>query len=173
MDGELLWQKSLGGYGDESISYDRAMDQTNDGGFIIAGSSNSNDSYISGNHGASDYLIIKMDESGEIEWQKCLGGSGYDGANAIVQTSDGGYMVAGHSNSNDGDVSGNHSGYDYWIVKLDAFGNLVWQKSLGGYGEDSASSIDQTSDGDISLQDIPGRMPEEISPEIMEEQIIG
>ncbi len=147
MDGELLWQKSLGGYGDESISYDRAMDQTNDGGFIIAGSSNSNDSYISGNHGASDYLIIKMDESGEIEWQKCLGGSGYDGANAIVQTSDGGYIVAGHSNSNDGDVSGNHSGYDYWIVKLDAFGNLVWQKSLGGYGEDSASSIDQTSDG--------------------------
>lgn len=147
INGELLWQKSVGGYGDEYSGYDKAIDQTSDGGFIIAGSSNSNDSYISGNHGASDYLIIKMDESGEIEWQKCLGGSGYDGANAIVQTSDGGYIVAGYSNSNDGDVSGNHSGYDYWIVKLDAFGNLVWQKSLGGYGEDIASSIDQTSDG--------------------------
>ena len=53
-----------------------------------------------------------------IEWQKCLGGSGYDGAESIRQTGDGGYIVAGYTESNDGDVSGNHGNDDVWVVKL-------------------------------------------------------
>ena len=75
-----------------------------------------------------------------IQWQKSLGGTGWDLANSIQQTSDGGYIVAGFSSSNNGDVTGNHGGGDYWVVKLDSSGNLQWQKSLGGTGFDAADS---------------------------------
>src|SRR5687767_5694247 len=70
-----------------------------------------------------------------IQWQKTLGGSSSDSKDIgqrYVQTSDGGYIVAGSSFSTDGDVTGNHGGGDYWVVKLDGSGNLSWQKSLGG-----------------------------------------
>jgi hypothetical protein len=79
-----------------------------------------------------------------MQWQKSLGGSHDDQAYSIQQTSDGGYIVAGLSSSNDGDVSGNHGGVDYWIVKLDRDGNLEWENSLGGSLDDYAQSIDQT-----------------------------
>src|SRR5258707_778654 len=83
-----------------------------------------------------------------IQWQKCLGGTGSEGSvNSIQQTSDGGYIVAGSSNSNDGDVTGNHGGYDYWIVKLSNTGTIQWQKSLGGASGEFSYSIQQTSDG--------------------------
>ncbi|MDR0664039.1 MAG: hypothetical protein LBF86_00745, partial [Helicobacteraceae bacterium] len=79
-----------------------------------------------------------------IEWQKSLGGSDYDYARSIGQTSDGGYIIAGESHSNDGDVT-NHRGStgnpDYWIVKLNANGSIAWQKSLGGSSADYANSI--------------------------------
>src|SRR4249919_3188265 len=81
-----------------------------------------------------------------IQWQKSLGGDSADEANSIVQTFDGGYIVAGHSGSNNGDVSGNHGSGDYWIVKLNSTGNIQWQKSLGGSGYDGAESIKQTFD---------------------------
>ena len=78
-----------------------------------------------------------------------MGGSGDDGALYIQQTSDGGYIISGYSTSSaNGDVSGtNHGSYDYWIVKLDALGNIVWNKLLGGSGTETARNIQQTSDG--------------------------
>lgn len=57
---------------------------------------------------------------------------------AIQQTTDGNYIVAGSSNSNDGNVAGNHGDYDAWVVKLDTSGNVIWQKCLGGTGSDEA-----------------------------------
>jgi len=60
-----------------------------------------------------------------IEWQRSLGGTNDDDGNSIQQTSDGGFIVAGSSHSNNGDVSGNHGNYDYWIVKLGPTGTLV------------------------------------------------
>ncbi|HXK91883.1 MAG TPA: hypothetical protein PLA75_07400, partial [Bacteroidales bacterium] len=63
---------------------------------------------MSGNHGGGDYWVVKLDSSGTIQWQKCLGGTDNDEAKSIQQTSDGGYIVAGETWSNDGDVSGNH-----------------------------------------------------------------
>jgi len=78
--------------------------------------SGSNDSEVSGNHGIYDYWIVKLNDTGAIQWQKSLGGDTIDNAYSIRQTSDGGYIVAGFSGSNDGDVSGNHGSYDYWIV---------------------------------------------------------
>ncbi|MEO7263402.1 MAG: T9SS type A sorting domain-containing protein [Ferruginibacter sp.] len=144
--GNIAWQKSLGGTG-----YDlaRVIQQTADGGYIIAGESDSNDGDVSGNHGGFDYWVIKLDNAGNITWQKCLGGSGSDVPIAIQQTVDGGFIVAGYSSSNDGDVSGNHSYYsnDYWVVKLYASGNIEWQKCLGGTSDEYATCIQQTADG--------------------------
>src|SRR5580765_3303554 len=71
-----------------------------------------------------------------IQWQKSLGGSVTDYATSIQQTTDGGYIVAGQSSSGDGDVSVNHGQRDYWIVKLDTAGTLVWEKDLGGSDND-------------------------------------
>jgi len=140
----IQWQKSLGGSQGEHA---KSVQQTSDGGYIVAGLSNSTDGDVTGNHGGSDYWIVKLDASGTIQWQKSLGGSSNDNANFIQQTSDGGYIIAGESNSNDGDVTGNHGNFDYWIVKLDASGTLQWQKSLGGSNQDVANCIRQTTDG--------------------------
>jgi hypothetical protein len=142
--GTIEWQKSLGGSGNEGLS---SIQLTNDGGYIVAGFSESNDGDVSGNHGDKDYWVVKLNSSGAIEWQKSLGGTGVEIGSLVQQTNDGGFIVAGNSYSNDGDVSGNHGDKDYWVVKLSSIGNIEWQKSLGGSVEDSTNSIQQTNDG--------------------------
>jgi hypothetical protein len=142
--GALQWQKCLGGSGEDGAS---SIKQTSDGGYIAAGFSQSNDGDVSGNHGSYDDWIVKLNNSGTIQWQNSIGGSGDDGANSIQPTSDSGYIVAGYSTSNDGDVSGNHGSYDRWLVKLDSTGGIQWQRSLGGSDVENAQSVEQTSDG--------------------------
>lgn len=139
-----LWQKSLGGSGAERVA---SVKKTADGGYIAAGYSESKNGDVSGNHGAIDAWIVKLSNAGAIEWQKSLGGTGGDRAKSIVQTADGGYIVAGASLSNDGDVSGNHGGSDMWIVKLSNDGAIEWQKSLGGTGLDYDASVIPISTG--------------------------
>jgi hypothetical protein len=141
--GDIIWQKCLGGSSDD---WAYSIAQTTDGGFIVAGSSRSNDGDVSGNHGRADYWVVKLNSSGVLQWQKCLGGNDWDYAYSIAQTSDGGFIVAGFSESNDGDVSGNHGSADYWVVKLNSSGDIQWQKSLGGSYSDVAYSIAQTAD---------------------------
>lgn len=144
--GVIQWQKSLGGtYGD----YANAIQQTTDGGYIVAGSTTSNNGDVSGNHGffQDDAWIVKLNSTGSIQWQKCLGGANREVARAIKQTTDGGYIVACSASSNDGDVSVNRGLSDYWVVKLNSTGTIQWQKSVGGSGSDDAASIDQTADG--------------------------
>jgi len=140
----LEWQKSLGG---SSIDQANSVKQTIDGGFVVAGYTYSTNDDVTGNHGSSDYWVVKLGTAGDLIWQKTLGGSSDDGANSIQQTDDGGFIVAGYSSSNNDDVSGNHGMWDYWIVKLDSSGNLTWQKSLGGTNNDVAYFIQQTDDG--------------------------
>tara|TARA_B100000508_G_scaffold137355_2_gene131764 strand:- start:63454 stop:66492 length:3039 start_codon:yes stop_codon:yes gene_type:complete len=140
----IEWQKSLGGSG-----YDHAesIEQTTDGGYIVAGVSESSDGDITSSNGLSDYWIVKLDANGSTLWQRAIGGSLNDYANCIKQTTDGGFIVAGYSESTDGDVTGNHGNFDYWIVKLDAAGTILWEMSYGGLGDDRAESIQQTTDG--------------------------
>lgn len=115
---DIEWQKTLGGsYGDFATS----IQQTTDGGYIVAGYSYSNDGDVTdhrGLEGWADFWVVKLDNTGDIEWEKSLGGSDHDFGNSIQQTTDGGYIVAGYSDSNDGDVTGNHGITDFWIVKL-------------------------------------------------------
>lgn len=146
--GLLQWQKSLGGTGTD-IAY--SVQQTTDGGYIIGGSSNSGNGDVSGNHGNYDFWITKIDSNGTLQWQKSLGGTYADWAHFIRQAPDGGYVAAGVSFSNDGDVNGDHHGStssnDYWVVKITSSGLLSWAKSLGGNFGDTAFSLDTTQDG--------------------------
>ncbi len=141
--GNEKWESSVGGSGDEEAF---SIDVTKDGGFILAGYSDSKDGAVTGNHGNTDYWIVKLDSVGKLLWQKSFGGSDAEAAYSIKPTFDAGFIIAGISSSNDFDVSGNHGGNDYWLVKLDSIGNLQWQKSLGGPGEEFALCVRQTSD---------------------------
>ena len=143
--GNIVWQKTLGG-SDWDLAF--SIQQTADGGYVVAGSTASNDFNVTGFHGGfSDFWVVKLNSVGTIIWQKALGGTETETAYSVQQTSDGGYIVAGNSSSTDGDVTNNHGNYDYWVVKLDGNGNLMWQQSLGGSDNDNAYSIQQTSDG--------------------------
>jgi len=141
--GTLQWEKSFGGTG-RDIAY--SVQQTSDKGYIVAGFTNSTDGDITVYHGgASDFWVIKLDTLGSVKWQETIGGSGEDGAQAIQQTSDGGYVITGWSSSN-GDTAGDHD-FDYWVVKLDTGGAVKWQKLYGGLNDDTPFDIQQTSDG--------------------------
>ncbi|BES64661.1 hypothetical protein SANA_11000 [Gottschalkiaceae bacterium SANA] len=145
---EIEWKKSLGG---ASSEYAQNTQPTKDGGYIVVGSTYSTDGDVSGNHGNEDAWVVKLDGKGEMEWQKCLGGSLYDKAYSIRETNDSGYIIAGYTNSNDGDVSGNHGNMDAWLVKLDAYGEIIWQKCLGGSQNEDVFDIRQTDDGGYIL----------------------
>jgi hypothetical protein len=148
--GNVSWQKLLGGSANDKLTDVR---QTTDGGYIVSGYSvSSNTGTLAGinNNGNEDYWIIKLDASGNLSWQKLLGGTGFEVTSSIVQTTDGGYIVAGHSNSsNTGTLTGLNSNgsNDFWIVKMDGTGAVQWQKLLGGSSDEFATSISQTTDG--------------------------
>lgn len=148
--GNISWQKCLGS---SDTEHGLGIQQTADSGYIVACETSSsdgavNDGDVLGNfHGFADYWLVKLDKNGSIQWQKLFGGSNYDSPTAIERTFDGGYVLAGVSASNNGDVTGNHGGaYDGWIVKLNAAGTIEWQKCIGGSWWDEARSIKQTAD---------------------------
>ena len=142
--GILQWQKALGGTTDEVAYY---IQQTIDGGYVLTGYTQSNNGDVTGNHGVLDAWVVKLDNIGNLQWQKALGGTSTDQGYSIQQTSDGGYIMAGNTQSNDGDIIGNHGFVDAWVLKLNNSGDLLWQKALGGTGDDKALSIQQTLDG--------------------------
>jgi hypothetical protein len=126
-NGNVLWKKLFGGSGRDGA---KSVQQTTDGGYIIAG--------FTGSFGVElrDVYLIKTDAGGNQVWSKTFGGSGYDGATSVCQTFDGGYIIAGYLNS-----------LDIYLIKTDANGNEVWSKTFGGEQVDIAHSVQQTSDG--------------------------
>lgn len=142
--GNIVWQKSFGGTGDD---YPYSIETTVDGGYVIAGYSNSTDGDAIGNHGNNDAWIIKLDTAGNLLWQKTFGGTDDDRMNCIKTATDGGYILTGYTASNNGDASGNNGLRDVWILKINDSGNLLWQKCLGGTNQDFGSTITPTQDG--------------------------
>ncbi len=142
--GEIQWQHSYGG---SETEFPSSVEQTIDGGYVVSSHSYSNNGDVSGNHGDMDVWIFKLDSNENIQWQHSYGGSNFDGATAMQQTADGGYIVSAYSYSIDGDVIQNLGNCDYWILKLDTNGNIQWQKSYGGTDVDIPNSIQQTTDG--------------------------
>ena len=139
--GTIQWQKCFGG---TSTEFNTSIIQTNDGGFVIVSATRSNDGDVSGNHGESDIWLAKLNSNGIIQWQKCYGGTAADWSNGFYQTSDQGFIIVGGTVSNDGDVNGNHGGWDWWAIKTDSIGNLQWQKCFGGSLDEEAYSVTET-----------------------------
>jgi hypothetical protein len=130
-------------YGGSDVDVAFVIKFTADGGTIVAGYTDSKDGDIDP-HSPREYWdlwVAKLDKCGVIQWQQSFGGTGYESARDIVQTSDGGYMVLGETNSTDGGVIAGYGGTkDFWLLRLDATGTLVWQKRYGGSGLDIGSS---------------------------------
>ena len=146
-DGTMEWQRSLGG---TSTDYVHTILETPDGGYIFIGDSYSNDYDVSGNHGKSDIWVVKLDSTGDIEWQNSYGGSENEYASSIAQTVDGGYIFSAFAYSNNGDIDLHYGSYmsaDTWIVKLNAIGEIEWQKIYGGTYSEYTEDIIQTADG--------------------------
>ena len=153
--GTILWQKELGGTGAE---YTSAVKATSDGGCIFGGTSWSHPSATktedcTGGNSNPDYWVVKFDALGNIEWDNTIGGLYGDYLDQVMQTSDGGYMVSGVSNSNiSGDktsnnfsIDGNHN--DFWLVKLNSLGVVEWDKSILGDGNEYNLCTIQSQDG--------------------------
>ena len=128
----VQWQKTFGGI---SVDYGYSVQQTSDGGYVIAGYTHSFGA------GKFDVYLIKTDPNGDSQWQKTFGGSAGDLGWSVQQTSDGGYVIAGYTYSFS-------AGYgDVYLIKTEPNGNSQWEKSFGGSANDIGRSVQQTSDG--------------------------
>ncbi|WP_199117774.1 T9SS type A sorting domain-containing protein [Pedobacter sp. ASV28] len=146
--GEAVWQKSFGGSGIDLL---QSIKLTGDGGFVLAGTSDSPKSgdKLEDGRGGNDFWILKLDAGGAERWQKTLGGYGSDRLVSVLQTKDGGFLLGGTSSSDaNGDKTEKSRGNsDLWIVKLDGSGNIKWQRTYGGSAEDELRSMALTADG--------------------------
>jgi hypothetical protein len=130
--GNQQWNKTYGGTDADGAS---SVQQTSDGGYIIAGFT------FSFGNGFEDFWLVKTNSSGNQEWNRTYGGTGYEVATSVQETFGGGYILAGETSS----VGFGH--YDFWLVKTGNLGYQQWNKTYGGTDHDSARSVQQTSDG--------------------------
>ena len=130
------WTKTYGGIGREEA---RSGIQTSDGGYALVGHT------TSATAGSFDFWFIRTDANGNMLWSKTYGGIDNDQANSVIQTSDGGYAITGHTNSYGAGQS------DFWLIKTDANGNAQWNKTYGGTGVDWPYSVIQTGDGGYAV----------------------
>jgi hypothetical protein len=162
-EGDMQWQSSLGG-SQEDCAND--ILQTGDGGYIVMGYSRSTDGDVNMHHGSEatqDIWVVKLTDSGSIEWGRSLGGTDSEVAQSVCEMSDGGYVIAGYTFSYDGNVSFNHGGSDGWLVKLSDSGILEWEKSIGGSNDDVAYSVEQTTDGGFIVAGYSGSNDGDVS----------
>ncbi len=131
-NGNIQWQKTYGG---SSYDLGNSIQQTNDDGYIVVGSTRS-----FGN-GDADALVLKLDKNGQVQWANTYGGTLFDGAFSIWQTLDNGYIIGGNTWSFKGDRS------EIWIIKIDQYGEIQWQKTYSNGSFDYIGSIQQTIDG--------------------------
>ncbi|OQP60556.1 hypothetical protein A3860_32590 [Niastella vici] len=141
-NGDTIWTRALGG-----ANYDGAFSAvaTSDGGYVVAAETHSNKSgYVGTNHGGSDWWIIKLKNNGDTAWTKLIGTTIDEYPTSIAITPDGGFAVCGYSI----DLNGNQ---DVMVAKLNSSGNVVWQKKLGGTGDDSGNTLAVSSEGSILI----------------------
>ena len=141
--GERQWSNYYGGSFTDT-AYDAI--QTDDGGYIIVGSSDSDDIDISNTNGGYDFWVIKISNTGSLLWGNSFGGSEIDEARAISQTYDGNYIIVGDTRSDDLDVSQTNGAADLWVIKITPEGTLLWEKTIGGTSFDVGRSISKTQD---------------------------
>jgi hypothetical protein len=134
--GEVKWNRTYGGTEEDRAS---SLVATSDGGCAMAGFTRSFGA------GENDFWLVKIDASGNVEWNQTYGGTDYDSASSLVVTSDGGYAIAGRTSSFGSGIQ------DCWLIKTDNYGNMEWDQTYGGLEDDSASSLVATSDGGYAI----------------------
>ncbi len=147
-NGVKQWDRTFGGSNGDWFG---SIDATSDGGCIVAGSSASpaGGDKTEGSRGAMDYWVVKVDRNGLKQWDRTFGGPGYESPYRVRQTGDGGYILAGSSDSSAGGdkTQPSQGNADFWIVKIDANGVKQWDRTLGGSDVDTAYDVQQTVDG--------------------------
>lgn len=142
--GNKQWQNYYGGtFTDTPFG----ITKTNDNGFIICASSDSNDFNISNNKGQYDFWILKIDANGTLIWEKNFGGSEIEEPRGICQTNDGNFMIVGDTRSSNQDVFSNNGAADLWLIKMTSDGNLLWEKTFGGSSFDVGRAIFPSQNG--------------------------
>ena len=147
--GNLEWNRTYGGLGDE-CAY--SLVETSDGGYAIAGQTSSFGA------GSFDFWLIKVDGSGNMEWNQTYGGPGSERAVSLVMASDGGYAIAGHATSIYSS-SIYSTDRDFWLIKTDANGNMEWNQTYAENRLDYASSVVETSDGGFAIAGVAWYFP--------------
>ncbi len=146
--GTKQWDAVYGGSSNDVLT---SMKNTTDGGFILGGYSNSpvSGSKTQASKGLNDYWILKASGTGTVQWDMTLGGNLNDDLYSLEQTSDGGYLVGGSSESGiNGDKSiASRGAADYWILKLNSVGSKQWDVAFGGSDSDFLRTLKSTSDG--------------------------
>jgi hypothetical protein len=152
-NGTIQWERAYGGSGYEE---GESCLQTQDNGYIFIAKTLSNDGDVAGNHAntGADIWVVKIDSIGNIEWQKCYGGSNVDYPCKILSKQNGNYIISGTSSSNDGDLTFNYGQSDYWVFEIDSMGNLIWQKTFGGISNEQAESACLNFNNTISISGI-------------------
>jgi hypothetical protein len=141
--GDFEWSKYFGGsFTDEAFG----VEKTADNGFIIVGSSDSNDVDINANIGTYDFWVLKISATGTLLWEKSFGGTEIDEARAITATNDGNFIIVGDTRSSNANVSTNNGAADLWMLKINPIGTILWEKSFGSTGFDVARSVSKTQD---------------------------
>lgn len=130
--GDTVWTRTYGGINLDEAS---SIQQTSDGGYVIAGTT---DSFGAGSY---DLYVVKTDAQGDTLWTRTYGGSGDDVASSIQQTTDGGYVVTGYTDSFSA------GGYDFYVVKTNSQGDTLWTRTYGGIHNDEAAFVRQAADG--------------------------
>ncbi|GEQ84689.1 lipoprotein [Patiriisocius marinistellae] len=146
--GEREWSRYYGGTFTDT-AYDAI--ETPSGGFIITGSSDSEDVDINSNIGEYDFWILNINESGDIIWRKNFGGSEIDLVYAMTKTIDGNYLLVGDTRSSDIDIEDPLGNADVWAVKFSESGSIIWTKTYGGTQFESARDVVSLSDGTIAI----------------------
>ena len=141
----VLWQTTLGG---SVVDQGYGLTTTADG-CVAVGLAFSTNGQVVGNHGAGDAWVVRLDDGGEVIWQRCFGGSDYDNASAVAKTPSGGFVCAGVTRSTDGNVSNTNGNYDMWAFQIDENGDLLWENSLGGTQSDWAFGVTTSSDSGV------------------------
>lgn len=149
VSGNIVWDKLYG-----TAKYEDAytIEQTPDEGFIVAGATQSANIPANTWPGGLNGLVMKLDASGDKVWEKAITGTKNEMFIGLTQTGDGSYICVGYSESNDGDIpTNNHGLYDFWAVKINSTGSIVWNKLYGGTGDDRAFSIIKNADGNFII----------------------
>lgn len=150
LNGALFAVTTYGGSGTDAAG---SIIATSDGGFAVAGTSNSNTFHFDSiNRGGFDAFIMKLNVARAIEWVNTYGGSGIDRASGLSETADGFFRLAGESTSSDGDFAGlNRGGFDLFLLTADGDGNSLFTVNLGGSNDETASDLIELNNGDFAL----------------------